>query len=1347
MRHFIFLFYFLFFACLTFGQIGRNNFHQISPTGGLSYEAIYKVTQDKTGYIWLGTYQGIYKYDSQKFQRFHHNTEDSTSLLGNRVSAIIVDNYNKLWVGSQNGLNLFNRKTQSFTHYRYKTQDGKPAGQSIYSLCTDPKGNIWVADSTGAGILDTTNHIIKLIQPINSDDYPILIHFDKQNRGWVGTEKGYVYRINPNELTFKHVIKSPGSHVQTIFTENNKIWVGYFGHGARLYDTTGRLIKHYSYDKDPSFDIKNSNIRDIKKDRKGNLWIGTYLGLYMEKDNLLYRFNPEEYPDLPHSSIFSIFEDKVGGIWFGTWAGGLSYLHIGNNKFNNYRHGTNPTSLSNNIVSSFTQSPTGEIYVGTEVGGLNIFDPQKQQFQKIQLNTPLNKAINIKALCSDRYGGLWVGSHNHGLWYKKNGESTFTHFPEGPKDGKHVSCRDIYCLCPSQEGIWIGSYGGGVEFYDFKTRKIVPLQSIIKDIKLANKYIRSLYLDHNKDLWIGTYYGLYCVDLKEKKVSFPKQYQEPRINEYIFHINELSDGTIWVGTKGGGIFIINPETDNIKRFDANGILNGKDVYGIIEDQNNGVWITSNDGLIFYNTQKKTIRHFLAVDGIQGNQFTPHAVFKDSEDNIYLGGTNGFTQVTPGTMTQNRHLPDILINKLIINNHKTIFPEIGDPLKNQILSLNSHENALKIEFTANNYLSPEKNLFKYRLVNFDDDWISTENSGIAIFTNIPSGKYIFEAKACNNDGIWNPKPTQLKIIIADPWWRTPWAYILYLILVSTIITILWRNIKEKQKLKKAVLIEKIQREHEEKSHEMKLKFFTNISHEFRTPLTLINGPVKQLISDQNSTSRQKEMLEVIQRNSNRLLTLINQILDLRKIEKGQNKLNISRFDLIEFTHERVHSFSQEAIKKQIKFDYQYPQEKLFVEADKEMIDKIIFNLLSNAFKFTPVKKQITIAIGNQTEQDHTVYSSQLRFGNMPTDEFFEISIKDTGVGIESEDLLNIFNRFERGNASSQNSSGIGLSLCKEYTLLHKGEVISQSTPGKGTRFTVRLPLKQSAQQIIYGINHEEKKLASWQESSSIESEEKHTPTTSGSTILIVEDNKDLQNYIINILAPFYQTRAASNGSEALNLIKTGSYDLILSDVMMPIMDGFELCKNTKSNIETSHIPVILLTALSSTQNKIMGLDKGADAYISKPFENELLLSQINNLITQRQKLRSSFKSHVVTGEAFDAGNLDNYFLKKVDEVIEKMYSKEDFSVENLANEVSLHRSQLHRKLKQLTNYSATEYIRTYRLKKAAEHLQKGEYNIDEIAYLIGFGSHSYFSKCFKELYEVSPKAYRQKFLNS
>ncbi|WP_372648118.1 two-component regulator propeller domain-containing protein [Draconibacterium sp.] len=1321
-------------------SIDEITFRRISPPGGYSFQAIHNITQDMMGYIWMGSSDGIIRYDSKEVIRFVHQANNPNSIPSNRISGIEIDNKNNVWVSTDAGLCLYNHKNQNFDAVDYTYEDGTAAGKQINSITLDGEGKLWISDQDFFGYLNAEhNQLIRISKGLNK--LPRLLYTDDTNRLWLGTQDGTIFRISANQKKAEKIIDGPGSVTRTIFATNDQILVGFDTHGARRYDMHGNLISQYSYPINPQYNFERASIRKIWRDTRGRIWIGSYFGLFLDTGTNLIRFDQEEYSGLPHNSIYDIYEDKQGGLWISTWSGGIAYLHHADNKFKTFRHSLAPNTLSSNMVSSFAQTTNGELYVGTELNGLNLFDKRSNSFQKIKV-LKNGGILNIKSLCADDKGGLWVGSAFNGLFYREKGETVFKNFSLGTENRSTIPRIQVYALCKSDSGIWIGSSAGGLLFYSFEKKEIVNQSNTYPLVQLNNVTFRHIALDSKNNLWLASLNGMFQVHLPSGKI---KRFSTDNLADFnpitpaFYFVTELSDGRIWMGTRANGIYIYDPETNQLSHFTAKGVLKGHDVYGIIEGYDNSICITTNDGLFLYETEKDKVRKFEITDGIQGNLFNPGAIFNDSNNNLYVGGTNGFTVMGPSSIKMNELAPNVLISKVEVNNQKVI-PSQNIRHKFNKLVLDPQETSIKFHFSADNYLLPEKNRFMYRLTNYIDEWVGENIDGTATFFNVPAGNYIFEVTACNNDGIWNDIPTQLPVEIKQFWHKSQLALIFYSIAVFLILLAFYNFMRERVKLKKTILIEKIKYEQEEQLHEMKLTFFTNISHEFRTPLTLINWPLKKLIEADNLSDEQREQLKTIKRNTNRLLQLINQIMDLRKVEKGKTKLNITKIELVNFVQERILNFSEEAKQKNIQFAFNHNNENTLIEADDEKLDKIIYNLLSNAFKFTPVNGKITVEIHDNQIQRSNYFSNQLSYGKLENEDFVDIQVIDSGIGIESDDLPKVFERFEQGkkNKTNEYSSGIGLNLCKEYTLMHRGAIIVQSTPGEGTSFSVQLPAKQKAQKIMYQNQTLAKNISSWQPQEKAIVKEK--VVNEDINLLVIEDNVDLRKFLISFLKDYYTILWAENGKQALDILKTQNIHLVISDVMMPVMDGFEFCNILKSQIETSHIPIILLTALSSEENTITGLSNGADAYIAKPFDENLLLSQIDNLLEQRKRLRKNFVPKFISNQPVEMGSLDNYFLNKVNLIIEQNIEDENFSVEKLATELGFSRSQLHRKLKQISNYSSSEYIMIVRMKKAATLLASKQFTIEEVAYKTGFNSHSYFSKCFKKLLNKTPKEY-------
>ncbi|WP_372772061.1 two-component regulator propeller domain-containing protein [Mangrovibacterium sp.] len=1314
-------------------------FRQVSPPGGFTLKSINCITQDGLGYIWMGTRQGLIRYDSKNTTWFIPSATDTISLPHEVVNCVIADSNNKLWVCTSNGLCWFNRQQQNFVTLSYTYEDGSVSSKAIFSVIDD-NNKLLVLDNNYIGYLNEEGNKLHRVGA-NTIVQPSSIFKDNANRIWVGTEAGEVYRLSPDRKNVVKILDAKGSPVNSLYADNRQLWVGFEAHGAQLFTTNGEFIKQYVFPETPNQKTKDIRVRVILKDTNGRLWVGAYEGLFLDDGSEMIRFNKEKNPGLPHTSIFDIYEDNQGGLWIGTWSGGVALVHHSDNTFNTYRHEAHRNSISNDIVSSFLQVDDNELLIGTEVGGLNTFNIRTEQFDVVEISRSTN-VENIKSMCKDKFGGVWIGTYKQGLWYRPAGTQTFQHFGAG-----QLASPDVYALCPVDTGVWIGTFGKGVCFYSFKNKRIDnPLGHLKTEPDLSAIAVNCLYVDSKSNLWVGGMIDLVRVHLPTATVENFRDHQliREQSSHTIYSFWENAVGEIWIGIKNEAVLKYHPINNTFEKMDANGLLAGKDVYGFLEDEKKNIWITSNNGLVVYNPQNESYRHFLYTDGIQSNLFTPQAIFKDKNNQLYFGGTNGFTRLNPEAVKTNTKAPETNIHQLLTHSNRAVFPFYTSDRSIEEIELSPEENTFRITFSADNYLMPEKNRYRYRLRNYFDEWIDNQD-GSVLFTSIDPGEYIFEVVACNNDGIWNDSPSQLSIVIHQIWYRTHLALLVYGLFFVSVIYFIYRFYAEQLKLKRAVQLEKSQRENEEQIHEMKLKFFTNISHEFRTPLTLISWPLKRLLQAENLTGDQRDELEVVHRNSNRLLQLINQLIDLRKLDKGKSKLNLSRFDLIGFTREMHKGFLTEDKQREIKFELDSEFDMLEIDADRDKLDIVLYNLISNAYKYSQGKGHIRVRIGNRDLANTGRYVNQFSFGKLETDDFVVIAVEDSGHGIESESLLNVFNRFQQGKSAlngqaAVNSSGIGLSICKEYTLLHNGVIKVQSDLGKGSCFTIMLPRKQKAQAILFESHQEIKNLKST-DILPVKNKAQQAPDQLNS-ILVVEDNADFSSFLRSYLSNYYQVEVAKDGVEALDLLKKRNIDLVVSDVMMPRMDGFEFCRILKAQVETCHIPVVLLTALSSSENLIAGLDQGADAYLTKPFEDYVLLKQIENILTQRRRIRQNFSKQFLSETNLEISSLDNFFLNRVRTIVESNIEDENFDVETLASELMISRSQLHRKIKSLSGTTTTDFVNLIRIKKAVEFIENENQQYNEVAFRVGFNSPSYFNKCFKKVYGITPKEYCQ-----
>ncbi len=963
---------------------------------------------------------------------------------------------------------------------------------------------------------------------------------------------------------------------------------------------------------------------------------------------------------------------------------------------------------------------------------------------------------NFKCVLVDKNGTVWIGTHRYGLWFKKKGSNEFKLL-----DLPGVIKGHVFSLQESGKYLWIATYGDGLLKLNTQNHEIEHFSyHPVDNSTLSNNEIRKVVVDSKGNLWVCTQMGLNFKEPgSERFLRFFNERNNPfslKSNQ-IFYCFEDTKGNIWIGTGGGGLSKTKPDTFKFKTYTTNEGLAGNYVFGIHEDLNGYLWISTDQGLSFFDPETESFRNFKAIDGIQGNQFNPGAVYRTSSGEMLFGGPNGFTLFDPAKIKLNPIQPNVGISGFKIKNVDSNISDfmVSEKNKDAQLILGYKQNAFTFSFITDNYLLPEKSKYEYRLKNFNENWITTDIP-IAVYTNIPSGSYTFELKASNNDGIWNDTPYRLNIKIKTPPLLSKLAFIIYLLIITGLLILARKIILERQKLKQEIVFEKIQRKNEEELHQMKLRFFTNVSHEFRTPLSLILMLLERIIKKSKFIGKDKNELIIMRNNAGRMLRLINQLMDIRKIDNKKFRLKPQKVNVVSFCQNIYDCFNIYAEQKSIKYSFDAEKSIIHADVDIEMVDKIVYNLLSNAFKFSSEKGCIKLSI-QKGKPEKQIYDTTYKVGEIECDNYVEIIVEDSGIGIVKDDLPMIFDRFYQTNEKQYRGTGLGLALSKEYIQLHKGEILVKSEINKGSRFIVRLPITQlnaiPEQSItVQDKNIEHVSLKDYNPKENMDViQGNRIPgkinKKGEEAILIVEDNAELALFIESILIENYKVITAINGKQGFEKAIHYLPDLIISDIMMPEMDGHEFSRALKKDIRISHIPIIFLTALDSEENQIEGLKTGVDDYLTKPFNENILLLKIFNLLKSRENIREKYSGNNEEWSSKMIGlSSEKLFVKKVEQIVAENIDKSDFSVEDLAKKIGVSRSQLHRKLKYLTNYNPTEFIRFIRLEKAIELLKSGHKEIDQIGYTVGFNSHSYFSKCFKKQYGISPTEFLSQFGN-
>jgi signal transduction histidine kinase/DNA-binding response OmpR family regulator len=941
-------------------------------------------------------------------------------------------------------------------------------------------------------------------------------------------------------------------------------------------------------------------------------------------------------------------------------------------------------------------------------------------------------------------------------------------------------------IAEDQSGrLWIGTYYGGLNKFEKQSESFTNYKNIPDDPNsIGSNTISWFFLDRSGTFWIGTYSGgLFSLEPNEDKFLHYNFSNDPKkiFPSNITSLYEDNSKILWFGTGGQGLFKFNRANGKTKIYTIEDGSPSNYIAGILEDNSGNLWLSSDKGLSKFNPTTEYFRHYDVEDGLQGNEFEESAYCKSLTGELIFGGKNGFNIFYPDSIKDNTHIPPVFITDFYLFNKPV---QIGyDSLSDRIIlskslieseeiELNFDDKVFSFEFAALDFHAPNKNKYAYIMEGFDKDWTYIDaNYRLVTYTNLDPGEYTFRVRGSNNDGIWNEAGTSIKIIILPPWWQTNWAYLIYILLIGSIIYFTWKAQLKRIRTKHEYEMSRFEAQKLHEVDELKSRFFTNISHEFRTPLTLILGPVKTMIEKLNE-GKMKDDLGMVHRNANKLLELVNQLLDISKLESGNMKLQTIPLNMIPLLKALVLSFTSYAERKRITLKFNSFEDELIVYIDKDKIEKIITNILSNAFKFTPDGGRIEVNVSlpkPKTPPKEGTSTSSLSPPGRGTEEvghktetpirFVEISISDTGVGIPKEKISKIFDRFYQVDGShtrEQEGTGIGLSLTKELVELHKGKIEVKSEEGKGTTFTVSIPLGKEhldSEEIIEIEKKYEKEKAAAEYGEDFEKKNEHKVDIeffgkeSFPLLLIVEDNLDVRNYIKDNLKREYRILEAVDGEDGWNKSvesAEGGPDLIVSDVMMPRMDGFKFCEKLKTDERTSHIPLILLTAKAAKEDKLEGYETGADEYIMKPFEPDELRARIKNLIEQRKRLHEHFRRKgMFDTETSNITSIDKKFLQKIYDVITQHISDSSFGVEALADSIAVSRSVLHKKLVSLTGEPPVELIRRIRLNRAVELIEKKFGNLSEIALEVGFTNPAYFSDCFRKHFGVSPSQYERK----
>ena len=1354
-----------FISNIIFGQSYINNLKFNPISENVSQRAITSIIKDQKGIIWIGTKgDGIYSYNGLDLKNYRHEWGNKKTLNNSGVNSVYIDSNNNLWVGTDVGLNLYVRELDQFAPIKLDSLNSKIEVKAI----GENEHKLLLIGTHGSGVFELDSNT-KKVEVVKIKAYDNINKFQVNDikttpRGsiLIGTNIGLLkYNSLNRELDFANFTtigksKSITSSVESILTKlDGSIWIGTTNEG--LIEISTNPANYFEF---KSHKITNKRILSLEINNEGAIFCGT------ENDGLLIfdnnevvksmKFNKSDIDGIKSNSVWTVFIDNKNRIWLGYFNQGVDIYDKENERFKSIESIPNKDqSLFSKSVTSIDEDYLGRFWIGISDGGLDVYDPKEETFthlldQKNKIAQGLNSSDVVSVFIDSRQN-VWVGTWNSGLFLLKKGSNKFRNI-QIKNSGNVLKSNRIMSFAEDSKGrIWIGSFLSGLYSFDLKLDILKHYKSnAFKALYINSKNIRKVIADHQDNIWVGTRTGLYKIEKPDSEAPKITPYSSIINNDnrvrgdLVTTIFEDHLNNLWIGTDGDGLCKLNPINHEFKWFGTSENFDHQSIKSILETKENQIWIAGNNGISKFESIQNEFINYNTQDGLITNNFNKNSSYLSDEGILYFGCYRGINYFNPKSIKLNLDPPTVFLNDFKISNQSVTPNEVDSPLKKAInetkkIKLEHNQNMFTIDYFGLGYTRSKNIEYAYFLEGFETSWNYVKRTRNATYTNIPAGSYNFKVKAANSDGIWNDTPTVLQIDILVPWWKSNQAFFIFFIIALVLVIIIYKylnvRIRERQQIKN----EREQRTQDEALNAKKIQFFTNISHEFRTPLTLILNPLEAIIGNKSIElpTDIAEKHEIIYKNSKRLSRLIDELMDFRKLQFNKMSINASKFDIVSFVKEVASHFEEEAIQRNIILSVESIEEETSLWADPSMLEKVIFNLLSNAFKATKDNGIVSIKI--------RVLLKPINFPllNNNEDHFgIEICILDSGIGIDNKDLDKIFNRFYQSNEMDKQyygGTGIGLEVVKSFIDLHKGTIEVNSEKDKGTEFKIILPL--GSKHLSLTTTNSKRKI----------NEEIYEQTNIGEfdkeisddiirnikTVLVVEDNSELRNYLRNELKKDYKVKMAINGKEGLQMAIKFIPDLIISDVMMPIMDGFEMCHKIKNDLRISHIPLLMLTAKGMQIDRVKGIDSGADVYLNKPFNMSVLKSHLTQLINSRQILFNKYYNGVSENELKNTTSLDKQFITNTLDYVNEHINDPSLNVENLADELLISRSKLYRKIKALTGLTANEFIKKIRLEKAKQYLENSDYSISEISFKVGFSSPSYFTKCYKIQFGILP----------
>ncbi|HLP37610.1 hybrid sensor histidine kinase/response regulator transcription factor [Lacibacter sp.] len=1399
-------------VCHTVSSVAQDikyRVKHISVTEGLSHSDATSIVQDKTGFIWIGTFSGLNRYDGQHIKQYRNQNTKLQSVYHNRINSIAIDSSNQLWLGTDDGIVLFDVAKEVFTEMEMKLLPESNVNKIFVRLT-------WVSDSLIVALSNNLQRVTAFkrisktqLQEIPFADYfPSCTYFSITPSGinqlLISSNNG-VFAVSYDEKKDRPVSVKKyylqdqhgqlHQNVSGIFQEAGRKFIAAVNNGFCSFNLstagkTGSIINSYFTNISTALPAakyngrKNLDILFIAPDVvPGSYWMATPDGVLKyqyskstpggKKTVQFIKQGKDIHYNLSSDFLNTLFIDRSGCLWVLTYGGGVNLINLYQKKFYLLSdEASNLTAaLSGNHIRALLEDENDGLWVGTRFQGLNRYDfinGSNTIFRHQQENSNSLMSDNVRALAKDKKGRIWIGN-DFGIDIYDGKQ--FRHIYE-----QQLTGNAIYSIAVDVFGqLWAGSWHSGLNKITENNEGQFSIQKLFHGQEgISGKQVSFVYADQERpEIFVGTSGGLDRILLKaDGSISEILHYRgkesDPTTlsSNFIWPVVRTNANTLWVGTLGGGLNKITLE-GTAYHAKAYGLSNGLpfvDVETLLEDNDGNLWMGGGNGLVMFNTKTEVFTQYDVYDGLQSNSFKIGAACKGKDGRLYFGGIHGVNYFYPQEINKsNRYYPLVFTDLLL--NDKAVQPGKESVMQEDLntmprIHLNHRQNYFSIRFAALDFATSGKWYYRYKLSGFDPDWVEADAShAFASYSHLSPGHYHFSVQASVDKKTWNISSSMLPVTIAPPWWKTTSAKLLYTLIALSLAYIVWKYTSRMIRLKRALHIKELEEKQHEEHHRMRLDFFTNISHELRTPLGLILAPAEKLIEDANEADKQKGLYLLIQKNAQRLLRLVNELMDFRKAEEGSVKLKASETEIISFISSLTNDFREVAAQKDIKLHFTESPASFHAWTDPVILEKIIVNILANAIKYTPAHGNIYIKLLTDELPSSSFSNSFKVSGSVAEKDLYWIKVTDTGSGIDAHSLNRIFERYFQGEEYEHNhqvvSTGIGLALVKSLTLAHRGSVYVCSQRLMGSEFFIGLPKGyhylhpdeislvsdyELSDQSITGLEKKYKPGHSFVHNQEIDGKQPLLPK-----LLVVEDNADLRNFLFEHLSQIYKVFTASNAQTGFDIALKELPDIIVSDVMMPGMDGIEFCRKIKSTIEISHIPVVLLTAKNSVDSRVSGAESGAELYMSKPFSLRLLKTNLHNLLASRKKLKELYLHNGLSEARELAGNAkDKEFLDTLVSFIHEQMDKPELDVETICRGMAISKSKLYIKMHQVTGHTIGDFVRKIKLKYAAQLLVAQHRTVSEVLFETGFQSASHFTKAFKKEFGKTPTQYVKDF---